>query len=192
MAKTERRGFFRLTGLAILFTLGAIIVACVIISAIGVLPAVLSYLWLDRWLELLARAARWPVMAGFGGGWDNAALSLWALPGGRSIALAFVGRALHQHRLLLASLAFSYYLDNFAKLQCDLWRARCSDRLHGLDLDVGHHSHHSAQRSMPSSSVKRQWTRPPECTQPMGKRGAFAADTLGETGAERAGAGSLQ
>lgn len=177
--ETERRGFFRLTGLAILFTLGAIIVACVIISAIGVLPAVLSYLWLDRWVELLARAARWPVMLALVAGGTmllyrygpcrEAAQLRWLSWGALFTSIAW----------LLASLAFSYYLDNFANYNATygalgaligfmvwIWMSV-------IILIIGAEINAELERQTAVDSTTGM-------PQPMGKRGAFAADTLGE------------
>jgi len=56
----EKRSLVRLNLLSLGFTFCALVVAIILIAAIGVLPAVLKYLWLDDWQEFLARLARWP------------------------------------------------------------------------------------------------------------------------------------
>ncbi len=59
----ESRKFFRLRGLALLLTAGAIVVGLVAIGLVVVLPAILESLGLGPVGEFLARWLRWPVLA---------------------------------------------------------------------------------------------------------------------------------
>jgi membrane protein len=63
----EKRSILGLNLASLIFTLGAFVIAIVILVAMGVVPAVLAYLWMDRWAELIIRVARWPVMMIFVG-----------------------------------------------------------------------------------------------------------------------------
>jgi membrane protein len=58
----EKRSFIRLNMIALVFTLCGIVGAVLLIGLVAVLPAVLSYLWLDQWSETLALISRWPLL----------------------------------------------------------------------------------------------------------------------------------
>lgn len=60
----EKRGFFKLQGVALLLTLIAIIGAVVAIGLVAVLPAILQVMHLGRATELIASLARWPILIG--------------------------------------------------------------------------------------------------------------------------------
>jgi membrane protein len=62
----ERRGFFKLNGLAILMTVGAVALMIVFLALIAVLPPLLGYLPLPQMVAGLLRYVRWPVMAALG------------------------------------------------------------------------------------------------------------------------------
>lgn len=59
----ETRSFFKVRGLALVLTLGALVIGLVSIALIAVLPAVLDSLGLGPVGEFLARWLRWPVLA---------------------------------------------------------------------------------------------------------------------------------
>jgi uncharacterized BrkB/YihY/UPF0761 family membrane protein len=63
LAEEETRGFLKLRGLALLLTVGAIIVTVVALALVAVFPAVVNRLDLGRAGELAASAARWVVLA---------------------------------------------------------------------------------------------------------------------------------
>ncbi len=58
----EERGFLRLTGISLLFTVGAISAGILSIAAIAVVPAALGYFGAEGALELLVRLGRWPLL----------------------------------------------------------------------------------------------------------------------------------
>jgi membrane protein len=109
----EKRGFIRLTTTTLLFTLGAIALLILTLSAIVVVPILLGFVGLDGWTNVLLQYARWPVLflVIIGGiallyrvGPSRApAAWRWVLPG--SIAAAAIW--------LVASLLFSWYVANF-------------------------------------------------------------------------------
>jgi membrane protein len=112
--ENETRGFLRLNLIALGFTLCAMIAAVFTVAMVGLLPVLLSYLWLDQWEEDLALAVRWPVLLvvvfvamtaiyRFGPSRQPAKIR-WITWGAVSATLAWVAM----------TLAFSWYLDNFA------------------------------------------------------------------------------
>lgn len=177
--ETEKRGFFKLTGLGFLFTLGSLGVAVVVVSAIGILPAVLSFLWLDRWVELLARFARWPLMLvlvcfaammlyRYGPSRERAQLR-WLSWGAAFTSIAWLG----------ASLGFSYYIENFANYNATygtlgaLIGFMVWTWMSVIILIVGAEINAELEHQTTIDST----TGHPK---PMGERGAYVADTVGD------------
>ena len=58
----EKRSFFRLNLMSLAFTMGALLIGIGLFLAVGVVPAVLAFLYLDAWTEILVNLARWPVL----------------------------------------------------------------------------------------------------------------------------------
>ncbi|TCM58720.1 membrane protein [Rhizobium sp. PP-F2F-G48] len=177
--ETEKRGFFKLTGLGLLFTLGALGVAVVVISAIGILPAVLAFLWLDRWVELLARFARWPLMLAivcfatmmlyrYGPSRETAKLR-WLTWGAAFTSFAWLG----------ASLGFSYYIENFANYNATygtlgaLIGFMVWTWMSVIILIVGAEINAELEHQTTIDSTTGH-------PRPMGERGAYVADTIGD------------
>lgn len=110
----EKRGFLQLNLLAMTFTVGAAVLVVTMFSAIAVLPAVFSFLPVDRYTESLVNWLRWPIifvavllaLAVFYryGPSRRSARWHWISPGA---LFAAVG-------LGAASLLFSWYAANFA------------------------------------------------------------------------------
>ncbi len=180
--ETEKRGFFKMTGLGFLFTLGALGVAVVVISAIGILPAVLSFLWLDRWVELLARFARWPLMLAivcfatmmlyrYGPSRETAQLR-WLTWGAAFTSIAWLG----------ASLGFSYYIENFANYNATygtlgaLIGFMVWTWMSVIILIVGAEINAELEHQTTVDSTTGH-------PMPMGERGAYVADTIGDPAA---------
>ncbi len=61
----ERRGFFKLTGLALLLTLGAIVFFLISMALIIAVPALLGNLGLPGFLHAIVNYLRWPLLALF-------------------------------------------------------------------------------------------------------------------------------
>jgi membrane protein len=62
--ETEKRGFFRLSLIALVLTVGGIISAALAVSLVAVLPSVLARLNITRGTEILLNTLRWPVLVG--------------------------------------------------------------------------------------------------------------------------------
>ena len=180
--ETEKRGFFKMTGLGFLFTLGALGVAVVVISAIGILPALLSFLWLARWVELLALFARWPLMLAivcfatmmlyrYGPSRERAQLR-WLTWGAAFTSVAWLG----------ASLGFSYYIENFANYNATygtlgaLIGFMVWTWMSVIILIVGAEINAELEHQTTIDSTTGH-------PMPMGERGAYVADTIGDPAA---------
>ena len=60
--EVEKRSFVRLNLLSAMFTLGAIVIACFMLLAVGIVPALLALLHLEGWTEVFIRIGRWPLL----------------------------------------------------------------------------------------------------------------------------------
>ena len=110
----EKRSFLWLNALSLVFTLGAIVIGIGLIVSVGIVPAALALLRLDQWTEILISVLRWPmliVMVGTGitvlyryGPSREKAKWRWLTWGAALATIVW----------LVASWAFSFYLQNFA------------------------------------------------------------------------------
>ena len=110
----EQRGFFKLNGFSLLFTLGALGAVLAAIGLVIAAPIVLARIGLGSLVAVVVDVGRWPVLAAltFGGlallyrtAADRAAPPWrWVVPGGAAATLSW----------LAGSAALSYYLANFA------------------------------------------------------------------------------
>ena len=176
----EKRSFVWLNLMAFAFTIGAMLVAIVMIFAVGVVPALLAMLNLSGASEVVIRILRWPVILVL----IAAAISIlyrfgpsrepakwrWITWGGILATVVWI----------LASVAFSYYLRNFANYNATygslgavigfmLWTwISVTILIVGGELNA----------EMEHQTEKDSTTGAPK---PMGERGAVVADTLGET-----------
>jgi membrane protein len=176
----ESRGFFKLRGLSLLLTLGAIVVAVVALALITVFPAVIDNLGLGQAGELAASIARWVVLAllvlvavavVYRFAPDRASPRWRWVSWGAVVALVL---------WLLGSVGFSWYVDNFGKYNQTygalaaviillLWLFLSAFAvLLGAEFDA------EIERQ-----TARDTTTGPE--RPLGERGAEAADTVGES-----------
>lgn len=175
----EKRSIVRLNLISLAFTFGALVIAVVTIIFMGVVPAVLSYLWLDRWAELIIQIARWPLMMLFVGagimalyrfGPSREPAQLRWLTWGAGFAALF---------WLIASLAVSYYLANIADYNATygtlgaligfmVWTwVSVIIVIVGAEInaELEHQTTHDSTTGRPK---------------PLGDRGAYMADTVGE------------
>lgn len=112
--ENETRSFVRLNLVSFAFTMGAILIGIFFLVSVGVVPAVLAFLRLDTWADLLIRIGRWPVMLGaiaigigllYRYGPDRRpAKWRWITPGAAIASIVWIA----------ASIGFSFYLQNFA------------------------------------------------------------------------------
>ena len=176
--ETERRGFFKLTAIAFVLTIGAILGAVLAVALVAVLPSVLAHLHVGLRADLLLNLLRWPVLVGgfmaalavmyrFGP-CRNGAQWKWVSPGAIVASLLW----------LLASAAFSYYVSHFASYDKTygplgtvvifmMWLF-----LSAFVVLLGAELNAEAERQ-----TKKDTTEPPD--KPLGERGARAADTVG-------------
>jgi membrane protein len=175
----EKRSLVRLNLLSLAFTFGALVIAIILIAAIGILPAALAYLWLDRWQELLARFARWPFILIFVG-CGNAVIYRYG-PSREQAKLRWLswGVVFSTALWLAASVMFSFYIDNFANYNATygtlgaLMGMMVWVWISVVILIVGA----EINAELEHQTVRDSTTGPPK---PMGERGAFVADTVGK------------
>lgn len=113
----EERSFVHLNLLAFAFTIGAMIVASVLIAAVAVVPFLLHFLFLDAQAKLLLGVLRWPVLLAL----VSLGISLlyrygpsrepsrwrWISVGGVFTTIVWIA----------ASIGFSFYLSHFANYE---------------------------------------------------------------------------
>ncbi|WP_105426230.1 YihY/virulence factor BrkB family protein [Neorhizobium tomejilense] len=182
-AEEEKRSIVRLNLISLLFTLGALLLAIVILFAMGVVPAVLRYLWLDRFTEIIIRLARWPVMMLFVAG---GIMMLYRFGPSREPAkLKWLtwGAAFSTVAWLAASIAVSFYLGNIADYNATygtlgaligfmVWTwISVIIVIVGAEINA-ELEHQTARDSTTGTPV------------PLGARGAYMADTVGESSGE--------
>lgn len=112
--ETETRSFLHLNLLALAFTLGTMLVGLVVVLGMGIVPAVLAFLHLDGFTDVLVRLAPWPVITLTVLG---EVLLLYRYgPSGEPLPFRHIirGALLSTLAWLVASAGFSYYLANFA------------------------------------------------------------------------------
>lgn len=175
----EKRGLVHINLLALAFTLGMLFIMIALLTALAVLPAVLSFLWLDGWIETIVLILRWPLvllLVGFAGS------CLYRFGPSREPAkLRWLtwGACLATGAWFLAALGFSFYLQHFANYSVTygafgsvagfmiwLW-------LSAIIFIVGA----EINAELEHQTMYDTTTGPQE---PMGQRGAYVADTLGE------------
>ncbi|SDP86517.1 membrane protein [Phyllobacterium sp. YR620] len=181
--QNETRSFVKLNLVSFVVTLGGIFFGIVLLLALGIMPKLLDAMGLEGWSAGLLSLARWPVMMGV----TVAAISIvyrygpdreyakWRWLSWGAVLSAVIGIA--------ASAAFTSYLTNFADynatygalgavagLMMWMWITLIILIL-GAELNA----------ELEHQTAVDSTTGPP---QPMGKRGAVVADTLGESVAE--------
>jgi membrane protein len=176
--ETEKRSFVRLNLLSLVFTLAAIVIGILFIVAVGVVPAVIAFVGLGGWEELLISLLRWPIL------FVVAAAGICVLyrygPSREPAKWRWItwGSAFATALWLIASVLFSWYLANFADYNATygslgavigfmMWTwISVVILLLGAELD-SEMEHQTARDSTTGAEL------------PMGMRGATMADTLG-------------
>ncbi|MBP1853254.1 YihY/virulence factor BrkB family protein [Rhizobium halophytocola] len=175
----EQRGILRLNGMAMLFTLGTILAAIVVIFAIAAVPIILRTIWLGSLTATLTLIGRWPLLA------------ILAILGSAMLYRFGPSREPAQFKWLswgsvftglgwcAVSAGYSLYLDHFANYQATygtlgaligfmvwVW-------LSVIVLLVGAEINAELEHQTEIDTT----TGAPL---PMGQRGAYVADTVGE------------
>lgn len=174
----EDRGFIKISALGLAFTLGLAIAAALALGAVVILPAIVSFLPLGTGAEWLARILGYVVLLvvlvlGLAAlyRWGPARAQArwrWITPGA-GIAVVLI---------LIASIAFSFYVSNFGNYNATygslgaligfltwMW---ISITLVILGAELNSEIEHQTARDTTTGEE-----------QPMGKRGAYVADTVG-------------
>jgi membrane protein len=176
--EAEKRGIVRLNLISLAFTGIALIFAAVLVAAIGGVPAVLSYLWLDRWQENLIRIGRWPVILLFVG--TGIALIYHFGPSRESAKARWLswGAVFSTLLWVTASILFSFYLETFADYQATygalgaligfmIW-TWISVIIVIVGAELNAELEHQTARDTTTGTPR-----------PLGERGAYVADTVG-------------
>lgn len=177
--ETEQRSFLRLNLVAFSFTLGAMFAITLLVTVVGIIPVLLEMLHLGDWSEWLLGVLRWPVLlvltaAGimmlyrYGPSRERAKWR-WITSGSVLATVVWIA----------ASTAFSFYLRSFADYEATygslgaiigflMW-AWISVIILILGARLNAEMEHQTAVDSTTGSP-----------QPMGRRGAFVADHLGE------------
>lgn len=177
--ETEKRSFVRLNLIALCFTFLAMLAAVTLLCLVAVMPVVFSYLWLDQWKESLILLARWPLLL-LGAFAASAAIYRFG-PSREPAKFRWLtwGAALATIGWFAMSFAFSLYLTHFANYNATygtlgalvgllMWMW-----LSLLILIVGAELNAELERQ-----TERDTTTGP--ARPIGTRGAYVADSIGE------------
>ncbi len=178
--EVEKRSFVRLNLLSAMFTIGAIIIASVMLLAVGIVPAMLALLHLEGWTEVLIAIGRWPLL--LASIWFGISLIYRYGPSRHNAKWRWLnwGSALATIVWLSASAIFSYYLQNFADYNATyaslgaviglmMWTW-----ISMIILIVGAEINAEMERQTANDTT----VGPPE---PMGQRGAVVADMIGRS-----------
>jgi membrane protein len=112
--EAEKRSFLWLNLTSLAFTLGALVVGIAMIVSVGVVPAMLAIMWLDAWTETIVSMLRWPILLGMVAA--GICLIYRYGPSREPAKWRWItwGALLATAVWIAASMAFSFYLQNFA------------------------------------------------------------------------------
>lgn len=179
-SETEQRSILKLNAVALLFTLGAILFGLLCLGAIVALPMLFGFLGLSEPFQWAISIGRWPLLAVF----IMAAVSVIYryAPDRENAKWRWIswGAFLSTLLWIIGSLAFSFYVSNFGKYNETygsigaiiillLWFFLSAYAVvigAELDAELEHQTRLDTTTGEP---------------RPMGERGAYVADTLGES-----------
>ncbi|WP_244477580.1 YihY/virulence factor BrkB family protein [Rhizobium sp. Root1212] len=176
----EKRGFIWLNFLGLAFTAAGIFASVAMVGLVAVLPVALTYVWLDQDIERAALILRWPLLLAFVLVGSSAVYRFG--PSRQPAKLRWItwGAALTTLGWCGMSVGFSIYLDHFANYSATygtlgvligflvwLW-------LSIAILFIGGELNAELERQ-----TEKDTTTGPAL--PMGVRGAYVADTVGES-----------
>lgn len=178
--ETEKRGLLQLNLVGLAFTLCAMVSAAAILGLVALIPILLSYIWLDRFEEQMALVVRWPILFLIVA---TATTAIYRFGPSRQPAkfrwLTW-GAVLVTVSWFMMSLGFSFYLEHFANYDATygtlgaligflvwIWLSVLILIVGGeLNAELEHQTTKDTTTGLPL---------------PMGARGAYVADTLGQT-----------
>jgi len=175
----EKRSWIKLNLAALACTLVATILAVVLILAVGVVPAVMSFLHMGGIVELLTRLARWPLALVFVGA--GITLIYRYGPSREPAKLRWVswGAMFSTGLWIATSVGFSYYLQHFANYNASYGAL---GTLIGFMIWVWISVIILIVGAELNAELEHQTLRDSTTGQalPIGSRGAFVADTIGK------------
>ncbi|PWW04260.1 membrane protein [Hoeflea marina] len=175
----ERRSFLHVTGLAFLFTLGGAVLAALALASVVILPWAISFMPVDARMEWVVRALSFMGLA-LGTVLGLSAIYRWG-PDRRSAKWRWVtpGAVFATVSVMTVSAIFSWYVSNFANYSASygslgapigfltwLW-------ISVIVVVTGGELNSEVERQTAIDT-----TLSPD--KPMGERGAYVADTLGD------------
>ena len=178
--KKERRGFFHRTGVTLLFTVGAIVAAVLALVLVAVVPAAAPRLGLPGMVTMVIVWARWPILTA-------------AVLGGLAVLYRYApsrerprwqwvtwGSAIATAVWLAASAGFSYFVSRFGNYNKTYGSVAAIAILLTWFLLSAYVVIFGAELNgeIEHQTAKDTTTGAP---QPLGRRGAHYADTVGDT-----------
>ena len=178
--ETEKRGFFKRVALSLALTLAVVLIGLVAVAAVVLLPAVLDLLGLDSVLESIVYGARWPIVAvvfwfgllvmyRYGPSRDHPKWA-WVSVGGIVVTVMW----------LAGSVLFSWYVENFGNYNKTYGSMGAVVILLMWLLISAYMVLIGAEINAETERQTKEDTTVDE-PKPMGQRGAYAADTVGES-----------
>ena len=178
--ETEKRGFFKRMALSLALTLAVIAIGVVAVASVVLLPAVFNLIGLGGFVEAIVYWVRWPIVAlvfwfglmvmyRYGPSRDRPKWA-WVSPGGIVVTVLWLG----------ASVLFSWYVENFGNYNKTYGSMGAVVILLMWLLISAYMVLIGAEINGETERQTRQDTTVDE-PRPMGRRGAYAADTVGET-----------
>jgi membrane protein len=176
----EKRGFLERTALSLLLTLATVLIGAVAVATVVLLPAVIDFLGLGGLLEGVVYYVRWPILAvvfwfglmvmyRYGPSRDHPQWA-WVSPGGIIVTVLWIG----------GSVLFSWYVENFGNYNKTYGSMGAVVILLMWLLLSAYVVLIGAEINAETERQTRKDTTVDE-PQPLGRRGAYAADTVGES-----------
>lgn len=176
----EQRSFIKLNLVAFCFTLGAVFIGIMLIVTVGVVPVIMKIFGLSSFSDVLIASLRWPVVFALIVG---AIAMIYRYGPSRNRARwswVFLGALLTAVVWLAASIAFSWYLQNFANYGATygslgavigfmMW-VWVSSTIFIIGAEINAELEH--QTALDTTDLPAK---------PLGERGARVADTIGKS-----------
>ena len=180
----EKRGFLKLNGMAILLTLGAILFVMFFLALIVGVPALLATIQMGEIAQQVINYLRWPLLA-LGVMAALAVLYRYG-PSRETVQWKWVswGAVFATVIWLAGSFLFSFYVSNFGNYNATYGSIGVIVILITWFLLGAYAVLLGAEINAEMEHQTAQDTTSDE-SQPMGRRGAYVADTVGETSGER-------
>ncbi|MCS3742171.1 YihY/virulence factor BrkB family protein [Rhizobium sp. BK661] len=177
--ENEKRGFVRLNLVALCFTLCAVIAALLMIFLVAIIPLALSFMWIDAFKEQIVLLMRWPVLLLLVNAASTAIYRFGPSRAPARVRWMTWGAGFTAIGWFVMSAAFAFYLNHFANYSATygtlgaligflmwMWLSVVILVLGAaLNAELEHQTEIDTTTGRPL---------------PMGARGAYVADTVGE------------